>query len=103
MQKGLKTLRNFQKKYKKLLLGFLDGNFAEFLELLHELEGGLAGACTGSLVALDYLGFCINLEEVNVRIDEFYEFFHVRLRLMVRIKLIMILPVLNLRKILIFR
>ena len=68
MQKGLKTLRNFQKKYKKLLLGCFNGDFAEFLELLHELEGGLAGACAGSLVALDHLGFCVNLEEIQRKI-----------------------------------
>lgn len=69
-------MRIFQKKYKKLLLGFFNGNLAEFLELLHELEGGLAGACAGSLVALDYLSFCVNLEEIHVRVDEIDEFLH---------------------------
>ena len=76
MQKGLKTLRNFQKKYKKLLLGCFNGDFAEFLELLHELEGGLAGACAGGLVALSDLCFGIGFEDIHRLLDFLYKLFH---------------------------
>ena len=61
---------------KKLLFGFFYGNLAEFLEVLHELEGSLACACAGSLVVLRNLSFGIYGKEIHVLFNLFYEFFH---------------------------
>lgn len=58
------------------LLGSLDGGLAEFLELLHQLQGGLAGACAGGLVAFLDLGGGILLEGLEAGVDGFDEILH---------------------------
>ena len=52
-----------------LLLGLLNRNLSEFLEILHELESGLAGACAGGLVTLYYLSVSILYENVDLFFD----------------------------------
>lgn len=52
-----------------LLLGLLNRNLSEFLEILHELESGLAGACAGGLVTLYYLSISILYENVDLFFD----------------------------------
>ncbi len=52
-----------------LLLGLLYGNLSEFLEILHEFESGLAGACAGSLVTLFYLSVSVLYEHVELFLD----------------------------------
>ena len=64
------------KKNEKNLLRSLDGSLAEFLEVLHEGQGGLTGACTGSLVSLVELSGGIHLEELDVLVDFFDKLFH---------------------------
>ena len=66
------TLQKFSKK----LLRVSDGSLAELLEVLHQLQGGLAGAGTGGLVSLDDLSFGVDLEEVHRLFDFLYKFFH---------------------------
>lgn len=60
----------------KLFLGFINGDLAELLEVLHEVEGGLAGAGAGCFVALYDLSFCIRYEFSDFSIDLFDELFH---------------------------
>ena len=59
-----------------LLLGLLNGNFPEFLEILHEFEGGLAGAGASCLVTLFYLSVCILYEHVELFFDFSDKFLH---------------------------
>ena len=61
---------------KKLFFCFSYGNLAEFLEVVHEFKGGLACACTGSFVTLNYLSLSVYLEGFDVCIDIFYKCFH---------------------------
>ena len=58
------------------LFGSLDGGFAELLEIVHEGEGGLAGAGTGSFVPLYYLGIGIDYEFLILGLDFLNKFFH---------------------------
>lgn len=59
-----------------LLLGLLNGNFPEFLEILHEFESGLAGACAGGLVTLFYLSVSVLYEHVDRFLDLGDEILH---------------------------
>ena len=52
-----------------LLLGLLNRNLSEFLEILHELESGLARACAGGLVTLFYLSVSVLYEHVELFFD----------------------------------
>ena len=52
-----------------LLLGLLNRNLSEFLEILHELESGLARACAGGLVTLFYLSVSVLYEHVELCLD----------------------------------
>jgi len=61
---------------KKLIFCFNYGNLAEFLEILHEFEGGLTGACAGCFVTLNYLSLSVDLEGLDVGVDFFNKFFH---------------------------
>ena len=82
MQKKIKRCRNLKKSAtfyffaSKNLLGSFNRNFAEFLEVLHEFEGVLAGAGTSGFVTLYYLGFCILGELCCDSIDFFNKLFH---------------------------
>ncbi len=60
---------------KELLCSF-HGNFTEFLEIFHEGEGSLAGACTGGFVTLYYLSLCILYELGDLCIEFFNKLFH---------------------------
>lgn len=60
-----------------LFLGLFDGHLAELLEVLHKFKGGLAGTCASGLVAFDKLCLGVRLELRDLRIDLFYECFHV--------------------------
>lgn len=64
------------KKIQKLFLCLNYGNLAEFLEILHELEGCLAGAGASGFVTLNYLSLSIGLEGFDVSVDSFYKCFH---------------------------
>ena len=66
------------------LLGSFNRNFAEFLEVLHEFKGVLAGAGTSGFVTLYYLGFCILCKFCCNCIDFFNKLFHDFLDLLVR-------------------
>ena len=59
-----------------ILLSLLNGNFAEFLHVLHDGEGGLAGAGTSGLVTLHYLCFGVLGEFSEFSIDFFNKLFH---------------------------
>ena len=61
---------------KSELLGSCNRNFAEFLEIFHKFESGLASACAGSLVSLNSLSLSIYLECCNFFIDFCNESFH---------------------------
>ena len=52
-----------------LLLGLLNRNLSEFLEILHEFESGLAGACAGGLITLFYLSVSVLYEHVELFFD----------------------------------
>ena len=52
-----------------LLLGLLNRNLSEFLEILHEFESGLAGACAGGLITLFYLSVSVLYEHVELCLD----------------------------------
>ena len=76
MQKVLETLHEKSKKYDFLFLGLFDGDFPEHLEVVHEVEGYLAGAGTGGFVTLNYLGASVLLESGGLGDDFFNKFFH---------------------------
>lgn len=61
---------------KKLFFCFCNGNLAEFLEILHQLKSGFAGARAGSFVTFDDLSLSIDLECLNVGVDFFNKCFH---------------------------
>jgi len=61
---------------EKCLLGSFHGNLTEFLEVLHELEGGLTGTGTGGFVTLNYLSFGVLSEICVSGIDFFNKLFH---------------------------
>ena len=61
---------------KAKLLRSLDGNFAELLEVLHEVEGGLTGAGAGGFVTLNYLSFSVLRKISELGIDLFDKCFH---------------------------
>ena len=65
-----------QEKRKKLFLRHSNGNFAELLEILHQIQSSLAGASTSSLVAFDDLSFSVSLEELDVLFDFLNKIFH---------------------------
>ena len=90
MQKEGKTLQEKRKKVKKndcllavghfscvFLLGGLDGNLAENLEVLHKLKGSFAGAGTSSFVTFDNLCFGVLGELGILCSDLFNKLFHV--------------------------
>ena len=52
-----------------LLLGLLNRNLSEVLEILHELESGLAGACASGLITLFYLSVSVFYELVELCLD----------------------------------
>ena len=59
-----------------LLLGLFNRNLSEFLEILHEFESGLAGACAGGLVTLFYLSVSVLYEHVDRFLDLGDEILH---------------------------
>ncbi len=63
-------------KCKKLFFCFNYGNLTEFLEILHELQSGLAGAGASGFVTLNYLSLSVGLEGLNVGVDFFNKCFH---------------------------
>ena len=65
-----------QEKRKKLFLRLSNRNFAELLEILHQIQSGLTGASTSSLVAFDDLSFSVSLEELDVLFDFLNKIFH---------------------------
>ena len=65
------VLRTLQEKRKKLFLRLSNGDFAELLEVLHELEGSLAGAGAGGLVTLVHLEDSVLTEGSSLSIDFF--------------------------------
>ncbi len=93
MQKHIETLQALRKKMKKnkaaladglkkslqqeeLLLGLGHGSLAEFLQVLHQIKGSLAGAGTGGLVTLNNLSLSVQLESGDFSIDFFDKLFH---------------------------
>ena len=52
------------------------GNLAELLEVLHQVEGGLAGTGTGGFVTLYDLRFGVLGELSGLRVDFFNKLFH---------------------------
>ena len=63
-------------KNRKLFLCLSNGHCTEFLEVLHESESSLTCTCTGGLVALNELSFCVHLEISDFSIDFFNKLFH---------------------------
>ena len=59
-----------------VLFGSFDGSFAELLEILHEIESGLAGAGAGGFVSLLNLSVCVDNEELVLCLDFLNKFFH---------------------------
>ena len=82
MQKKRKRCKIFEKSATFLLffllslLGSFDGNLAEFLEVLHQGQGGLAGAGTGGLVTFVHLKGCILTEGLGLCVNLFQKLFH---------------------------
>lgn len=63
-------------KGRELLLSLGYGNFPELLEVVHESEGGLAGAGAGGLVTLFNLSVSVHDEFADLRLDFCDELFH---------------------------
>ena len=61
---------------EKLLLG--NGCLAEFLQVLHQGQGGLAGAGAGGLVTFGDLSLGILGEGLELSVDFFYNLFHLK-------------------------
>ena len=61
---------------EKLFLRLSNGDFAELLQVLHELEGSLAGASAGGLVTLVQLECGVLTEGLGLCIDFFQKCFH---------------------------
>ena len=76
MKKNWKNPVFFIVRRKKLFLSLVDGNLAEFFEVLHEDKSGLAGAGTGGLVSLGDLSIGVDLELSDFSFDLFYKLFH---------------------------
>ena len=65
-------LQHFSNNFEVALFGgFFNRDFAELLEVLHKGECGLAGACSGSLVALCKLILCIPGKQDHLCTDLF--------------------------------
>ena len=69
-------MTNFFIRVLLKLLGSSNRSLAELLEILHELESGLASACASSLVSLNYLSLGISLECLDFSIDFSNKLFH---------------------------
>lgn len=71
-------MRSAQVSYLEIakLLRSLDGDFAELLEVLHEVESGLTGAGASGFVTLNYLSVCINNEEFVLSFNFLNKSFH---------------------------
>ena len=76
MQKVLETLHEKSKNYDFLFLGLFDGDFPELLEVLHEIEGDLAGAGAGGFVTLHDLSASVLLESGGLSDNFFNKSFH---------------------------
>ena len=76
MQKVLETLHEKSIFLTFLFLGLFDGDFPELLEVLHKIEGYLAGAGAGGFVTLNDLGASVLLESGGLSDDFFDKLFH---------------------------
>ena len=54
----------------------LNGNLAEFLEILHQVKGSLTGTGTGSFVALNDLSVSVDYEFCVLSFDFLDKLFH---------------------------
>lgn len=71
-------MRSAQVSYLEIakLLRSLDGDFAELLEVLHEVESGLTGAGASGFVTLNYLSLSVLRKLGELGVDFFNKCFH---------------------------